>query len=174
MSRKKKGLLHRTRLNVGDKAVLYVGSCSDVNPWLQYNRGFTECVVISVIQPTENNKDTRYIIACAMDLRDEPLFGGLERNEAIVSDNSVFLMTTSEYERYMNDLALLIRLLAEYEKILNGNKIAPWLRSWQTSTLAVVSRLGVGVDKVLADIRYDFLPETRKELVKFDPRKRVA
>ena len=165
--KKEKSILTEKVLKVGDIAVLYVTSCSDVNPWMQYNRGFTECCVKSIIPSADRNGEQRYLIVCADKLRDEVLFGGLYNDEAVVSSNSPFLMTQREYERYMNDEALLEKLLDEYANVLKGGKVPKYLRSWQADTLQVMYRLGMGAEKVIADVRNDFLPGSRKELVCF-------
>ena len=168
MSRSKiKSVLSEKKLKAGDEGILYVTSCSDINPWMQYNRGFTEFRVRVVIPSMDKDGDTRYLISCAEDLRDEPIFGGLYSYEALVSSHSPFLMTKEEYHDFMNDTKLLDKLLSEYEHILRGHPVQSRLKNWQKEVRKVNSRLCMGVDKVISDIREDFLPETRKELVCF-------
>lgn len=161
---KNKSVLHKQDLKKDDIAVLYVTSCSDINPWMQHHRFFTECIVTGII--TESD-EVRYIISCAEELRPEPVFGGLFSWEAIVSQNSPFLMSKAEYNRYMSDPKLLEALLLEYEHILSGEKVQPRLRKWQKDALAVINRMSMSVDKVISDIREDFLPDSRKELICF-------
>ena len=165
--KKERSILTEKDLRIGDIAVLYVTSCSDVNPWMQYNRGFTECYVKSIIPSADKNGEKRYLIVCADKLRDEALFGGLYNDEAVVSSRSPFLMTKREYEKYMSDATLLNKLLDEYAHILKGGKVPKHLRKWQVDTLSVMHRLGMGAEKVISDIKNDFLPESRKELVCF-------
>ena len=101
----KKHIIGEKRLKVGDTAVLYVTTCSDVNPSFKHSRRLLECVVVGKIKGFTRDEDDRYIIRCSEDLRTEHVKTGAYADEAIASKYSPFLMTWEEYENYKKDFS---------------------------------------------------------------------
>ena len=99
----KKHIIGEKRLKVGETAVLYVTTCSDVNPSFKHSRRLLECVVVGKIKGFTRDEDDRYIIRCSEDLRTEHVKTGAYADEAIASKYSPFLMTWEEYENYKKE-----------------------------------------------------------------------
>lgn len=163
----RKGVIGEKKLKVGDTAVLYVTTCSDVNASLQHSRRLLECMVIGKIKGFSRDEDDRYIIRCAEDLRTERVKAGAYADEAIASKYSPFLMTWEEYNNYKNDPALLSRWISETTNVLMGYEVPIHLRNWQNEVTKIMSDLKIEASSAVADILDDFSPKCGLEVVTF-------
>lgn len=163
----KKHVIGEKRLKVGDTAVLYVTTCSDVNPSFKHSRRLLECVVIGRIRGFSRDEDDRYIIRCSEDLRTEHVKTGAYADEAIVSKYSPFLMTWEEYNRYEEDKALQSRWISETTNILMGFDVPVHLRNWQNEVTKIMKDLGIEAKDAVADIIDDFSPKSGLKVIAF-------
>lgn len=163
----KKHIIGEKRLKVGDTAVLYVTTCSDVNPSFKHSRRLLECVVVGKIKGFTRDEDDRYIIRCSEDLRTEHVKTGAYADEAIASKYSPFLMTWEEYENYKKDAALLSRWISETTSILMGYNVPAHLRNWQNEVIKIMDDLGIEAKDAVSDIMDDFSPTSGLEVITF-------
>ena len=163
----KKHIIGEKKLKVGETAVLYVTTCSDVNPSFKHSRRLLECVVVGKIKGFTRDEDDRYIIRCSEDLRSEHVKTGAYADEAIVSKFSPFLMTWEEYEEYKKDAALLSRWISETTNILMDYDVPVHLRNWQNEVTKIMEDLGIEAKDAVSDILDDFSPKSGLEVITF-------
>ena len=163
----KKHIIGEKKLKVGDTAVLYVTTCSDVNPSFKHSRRLLECVVVGKIKGFTKDEDDRYIIRCSEDLRTDPVKTGAYADEAIASKYSPFLMTWEEYNTYRENPALLSRWISETTNILMGYDVPAHLRNWQNEVTTIMSDLGIKANDAVADVIEDFSPKSGLEVITF-------
>lgn len=163
----KKHLIGEKKLKVGETAVLYVTTCSDVNPSFKHSRRLLECVVIGKIKGFSRDEDDRYIIRCSEDLRTDHVKTGAYADEAIASKYSPFLMTWEQYNEYKNDPALLSRWISKTTNILMGYDVPAHLRNWQNEVTRIMNDLGIEAKDAVSDIVDDFSPKSGLEVVTF-------
>ena len=155
-------------LKIGDDAVLYVTTCSDVDTSLKHSRRFLECCVVGKINSYDKNEvDDRFIIRCSENLREELVRNGAFSDEALVSINSPFLMNWEEFNGYKENPRKLNKWLSEISDILSGKYVPEHLKNWQKETCRIMAKLGVDADEAISDIVDDFLPLSEKEVVCF-------
>ena len=163
----KKHIIGEKKLKVGDTAVLYVTTCSDVNPSFKHSRRLLECVVVGNIKGFTRDEDDRYIIRCSEDLRTDHVKTGAYADEAIASKYSPFLMTWEEYNAYRENPALLSRWISETTNILMGYDVPAHLRNWQNEVTTIMSDLGIKANDAVADVIEDFSPKSGLEVITF-------
>ena len=163
----KKHIIGEKKLKVGDTAVLYVPTCSDVNPSFKHSRRLLECVVVGKIKGFTKDEDDRYIIRCSEDLRTDHVKNGAYADEAIAIKYSPFLMTWEEYNTYRENPALLSRWISETTNILMGYDVPAHLRNWQNEVTTIMSDLGIKANDAVADVIEDFSPKSGLEVITF-------
>ena len=167
MGKERTAITEKT-LRIGENAVLYVTTCSDVDTCLKYHRRMLECCVVGKIDSYDKSEvDDRYIVRCSEHLRDEQVRNGAFSDEALVSINSPFLMKWDEYNSYMEDREKLNKWLSEVSDILSGKHVPPFLKNWQKETKRIMAKLGIDANEAISDIVDDFLPENGMEVVCF-------
>lgn len=161
-------VIKEKNLQVGDMAVLYVTTCSDVDASLENSRCIVECQVIGKLPAWDKATDDRYIVRCAKNLRDRKVVNGSGPNEALVSKFSPFLMTWEEYQNYTEDPILLSRWLSDVSQILMGYDVPDYMLNWQTEAANIMEELEVEPKDVVCNVMDDFSPKYGKALVAMD------
>lgn len=150
------------KLRVGDSAVLYVTTCSDIDSSFRFCRRFVECQIIGqIVSRDKKELDDRYIIRCSENLRDEPYKGGLYAYEALVSVHSPFLFTWREFDRLKNNPKDLQKWLDGFSDMMLGYDVPKHMHNWKAEAHKIMLGLGIDeIDGVVMDIESDFTPET--------------
>ena len=162
-----KSIIGEKKLKVGNTAVLYVTTCSDVDASFKHSRRLLECLVIGKIRGLSRDEDDRYIIRCSEDLRSERVKTGAYADEAIVSKYSPFLMTWEEYNSYKEDPALLSKWISDTTNVLKGYEVPAYLRNWQNEVTKIMSDLGIEAEDAVYDIICDFSPKRGMDVITF-------
>ena len=158
-------LLIREKFDYLDRAVLYVTTCSDVDDSFKDSRRFLECRILGVT-PKFSGKDSRYRVCCAEALRKEAYKNGLRMDEAMVGENSPFLMTREFFNKLKDDSELREQWLKEIEELILGKNIPEELGYWQEEVSMIIKELDTDAHDVISDIKSDFAAD-KMEMICF-------